>query len=222
MRNRSIALVSASALVLLAGCGSGDDRTGQELLDDATAALREAGSVHVDATIAQDGQEGELDLHIQEDGAVGTVSMDGQEVELLLTGDQAFMQAGADFWSAFGVPAEAAAQFEGQWLLLPADQVPDMGPLSLDGLVDELSAPDSGVQEEVTEGEVDGEDVLVLTTEDGSTMSVLAGDDSYPVRFDDKGEDSPGVTNLSRFGEKEDISAPADYIDLAELAQLAG
>jgi hypothetical protein len=202
MRNRSIALVSASALVLLAGCGSGDDRTAQEVLDDATADLREAGSVSIDGSTTQDGQELQMDMHVQEGGAVGSVTVDGQEVQLLLTGDQAFMQAAGDFWASFGLPAEAAAQFEGQWLLLPADQMPD---------------PDSGVKDEVEEGEVDGEDVLILTTEDDSTMSVLAGDDSYPVRIENKGEESPGVMNLSRFGEEEDISAPADYIDLAEL-----
>lgn len=218
MRNRSIALVSASALVLLAGCGSGDDRTAQEVLDDATADLREAGSVSIDGSTTQDGQELQMDMHVQEGGAVGSVTVDGQEVQLLLTGDQAFMQAAGDFWASFGLPAEAAAQFEGQWLLLPADQMPDLGPLTIDGLVDELADPDSGVKEEVEEGEVDGEDVLILTTEDESTMSVLAGDDSYPVRIENKGEESPGVMNLSRFGEEEDISAPADYIDLAELA----
>jgi hypothetical protein len=217
MRTRSIAVAGATAL-LLTGCSGGDDRTASEVLADATAALEGAGSVHVDATMTQDGQEGAMDLHIQQEGAVGSVTMDGQEVQLLLTGEQAFIQAGADFWSANGVPAQAASQFEGSWLLLPAEQVPDLGPLTIDGLVDELQDPDSGLQDEVEEGEVDGEDVLVLSTEDGATMSVLAGEDSYPVRIEKTGGDEPGVMELSRFGEEEDISAPADYIDLSELA----
>jgi hypothetical protein len=217
MHTRSITLAGATATaLLLTGCGAGDDRTGPELVEDAATALQEAGSVSVAGTADMNGEEAEIDLHVQEDGATGTVTVQGTEVELLLAGDQAFMQAPADFWTNFGVPAEAAAGFEGQWLLLPAETMPDLGPVSLDGLVDELRNPDSEVEDEVTEGEVDGEDVLIATTAEGSTLSVLAGDDSYPVRIESTGDE--GVMNLSRFGETEDISAPADFIDLSQLA----
>ncbi len=41
-------------------------------------------------------------------------------------------------------------------------------------------------------------------------------DKAYPLRMTNEG-DSTGTLTLSRFGEKEDISAPEDAIDLTEM-----
>ena len=51
--------------------------------------------------------------------------------------------------------------------------------------------------------------------EDGSTLSVADSDESYPLQMKNQG-DSTGTLTFGRFGEKEDISAPEDALDLAE------
>jgi hypothetical protein len=232
MRLRTLVLAATSAL-LLTGCGGGgggtaatpspsptpteDARTGEEVVADAVAALRESGAVRAQGTFTQDGTEGGLDMHLQDDGAVGSLSMDGQEIQLLVVGDEAYVQAPAEFWASFGTPEAFAQQIAGQWLLMPAAEAADFGPLSLSGIADELVDPESGVREEVETGQVDGQDVLVVTTEDGSTMSVLADGSDYPVRVENTGEESPGVIELSEFGERQEITAPADFIDLEDL-----
>jgi hypothetical protein len=230
MRIRTLALTATTA-VLLTGCGGGggdtaatptptpteDPRTGEEVVTDAVAALRGSGAVRAEGNFTQDGVEAALDMVLQDDGATGTLTMDGQEVGLLVVGSEAYLQAPAEFWSSFGTPDAFAQQIAGQWLRMPAEEAANFGPLSLAGLTDELVDPESGVQDEVETGEVDGQDVLIVTTENGSTMSVLADGSDYPVRVENTTEDTPGVMELSGFGEKQKIAAPADFIDLEEL-----
>ena len=232
MHLRTLALATTAA-ELLAGCGGGDDdtaatptpsptptedaRTGEELVADAVAALRGAGAVHAEGTFTQDGQQAGLDMQLQQDSASGSLTLDGQTIELLVVGGEAYLQASAEFWASTGSPESFAQMIADKWLLMPADQAGDLGPLSLDGLTDELVDPESAVTEEVGTDQVDGQDVLVATTEDGSTMSVLADGSDYPVLIEKTGDDEPGSLTFSGFGEEQEISAPTDFVDLADL-----
>ena len=180
------------------------------------ADLKAAGAVHVEGTMIQDGTEAALDMQLQDDGASGTLEMGGQQIELLVVGDEAYVQADAEFWKSSGSPEAFASMIAGRWLLMPAEQAGELGPLSLEGFAEELLDPESGVVEEVETGQVEGEDVLVVSTEDGSKLSVLTGDDSYPVLLEGT-EENPGNVVLSGFGERQELEAPADFVDLADL-----
>ena len=208
----------AAAALLLTACGSSplDGKTGQEVAEAAAAALEEAGSVDVTGTMTTQGEEGEVDLHLQGDDAVGTITMAGTEIQLLNVDGAAYLQAPPDFWSSFGLPAEIAAQFEGQWVVVPGEAGAAFSEFSLAGFVDELRNPDGEVKEDVTEGEVDGEDVVIVEQEDGSSLKVANDDPSYPLELTNDG-DSSGTVRFSGFGETEDITAPSDAVDLAEL-----
>jgi hypothetical protein len=220
MHNRSLARAGAltlGAALLLTGCGASDDRTGPQVAADAADALEEAGSAHVVATFAQDGEEQELDLHLQGEDATGSITMAGQEIQLLMTGGEVYAQAPAEFWAAFGLPEELMATFDGKWVLMPAEAASEFGTVTLEGLAAELREPSDGeIEEEVAEDELDGEDVLVVSQENGSTLTVQAGDTSYPLRIENSAE-GEGTMELSRFGETEEISAPEDAIDLTQL-----
>ncbi|UOY00683.1 hypothetical protein [Blastococcus sp. PRF04-17] len=210
--------VAASAALLLTACGGSplDGKSGPEVAEAAAAALEEAGSVHVTGTIEQGGEEGDVDLHLQGSDAIGTLTMNGVDIELISVGGDAFLKAPGDFWGSFGMPSEATSMFEDQWILVPGDAAAEFAEFSLDGFVDELRDPESPVQDDVEEGEVDGEAVVIVTQEDGSELAVANDDDAYPLEITNKG-DSPGTLRFSRFGEKEDIEAPADAIDLMEM-----
>jgi hypothetical protein len=114
------------------------------------------------------------------------------------------------------MPEEFAAQFDGQWVIVPADGASEFEDFTLAGFVQELREPESPVKDAVESGEVDGEDVVVVEQEDGSRLSVADDEDSYPLQITTEG-DSPGTLNFSRFGEEEDITAPTDALDLNEL-----
>lgn len=225
---RTLALTGTAALLLTA-CGSGspddaastptpteDPRTGEEVVEDAAAALRDAGAFRAQGSLTQDGTESGIDMQFQDDGSQGTLTLDGQDIELLVVGEEAYAMAGAAFWASFGTPEAFAEQIAGRWLLLPDQAAGDLGPIALDGFIDELLEPESPVVQEVETGQVDGEDVLVVSTEAGSTLSVLAGEDSYPVRIEGTTEE-PGQVDLSGFGERQEIEAPTDFLDLEEL-----
>jgi hypothetical protein len=220
MRTRQLTAVAtlSAATLLLTACGGSplDGKTGPEVADAAADALEKAGAVHVQGTVDQDGEEGEVDLQLQGDDAAGTLTFGGVEVELISVDGTAYMQAPADFWASFGMDEASAAQFEGQWVVLPDEAASDFEDFSLNGFIEEFRNPDSDVKEDVKEEELDGDPVVVVEQEDGSTLTVANDDNAYPLELEDKG-DSPSKITLSKFGEKEDISAPDDALDLADL-----
>jgi hypothetical protein len=218
IRQFTAATTVAAAALLLTACGGSplDGKTGPEVADAAADALEKAGAVHIAGTVEQDGEEGDIDLHLQGEDASGTLTLGGFDIELLSTGGSVYMQAPPEFWAAFGTPEDVAATFDGQWVVVPGDAAADFADFSLKGFVEELRNPESAVKDDVRTDEVDGEDVVVIEQEDGSTISVADDENAYPLEVTNKG-DSPGTMTFSRFGEEEDIAAPDDAIDLAEM-----
>jgi hypothetical protein len=217
MRIRPVLVVTGTALLLTA-CGSSplEGKNGTEVASAAADALEEAGSVHMAGSMEEAGEEAEVDLHLQGADAIGTITMSGAELELLSVDGTVYMKGSPDFWASFGMPEEAAAMFDGQWVIVPGDAAGEFADFSLDGIVDSLRNPESEVKDEVSTDEVDGEDVVVVEQEDGSTLSVADDEPSYPLTLTN-GDGSAGTLTFSRFGEEEDISAPADAMDLEEL-----
>ncbi|MDK3255311.1 lipoprotein [Blastococcus capsensis] len=211
--------VAAAAALLLTACGSSgplDGKTGPEVAAAAADALEEAGSFHVSGEVTSGGEEAEVDLHVQGEDLIGSITTEGVELQLLGLDGSVYLQAPPDFWASFGMPEEMAAGFDGQWLVVPGEAMAEFDDFSLDGFVEQFRDPESQVQEEVTEDEVDGQEVVVVEQEDGSKLFVANDEPSYPVRITNEG-DSSGTVTFSRFGEEEDISAPSDAIDLMEM-----
>ncbi|MCW2698832.1 MAG: putative Lipoprotein [Blastococcus sp.] len=211
--------VAAVAVLLLAACGGNplDDKNGQEVASAAATALEDAGAVHVKGSVDQGGEAGRIDLQLQGEDASGTITFNGADVQLLNVGGQAYLQAPVDFWTSFGLPEEATALFEGKWIVVPDEAAAQFQDFSLGAFVDDLRHPTSDVKNAVTSDEVDGDPVVVIEQEDGSTLTVANAEKAYPLALTNEG-DSPSSLTFSDFGEKDDISAPSDPIDLSELA----
>jgi hypothetical protein len=220
MRIRQLTAVgaAAAATLLLSACGGSplDGKNGEEVADAAADALEKAGAVHVEGTVDEDGEKGEIDLQLQGDDASGTLTFSGVDVELISVDGTAYLQAPPEFWASFGLPEDAAAQFEGRWVLVPAEAASGFEDFSLNGFIDELRNPSSDVKKDVKEDELDGDPVVIVEQEDGSTLTIANDDDAYPLKIEDKG-DAPSTVTLSRFGKKTDISAPDDALDLSDL-----
>jgi hypothetical protein len=225
------------AAVLLTGCGSGaatdggasspttaagaSGRTGPEVAADAAAALEQAGAVRVTGSVGAGDEAQTVDLLLQGEDATGTVSTGGRTVQLLTVAGTSYVQASADFWSGSGAPAETAALLDGAWVVVPGEEAGSLGELSLAGLVQELRSPrDGAVADEVGTGRVDGQDALVVTQADGSTLYVADGDPAYPLRIEGTGghtgEDT-GALELGEFGRTREITAPEQPLDLSGL-----
>ena len=227
MRIRRLALVGAASL-LLAGCGGSggsgsSDGSGTELsradaaevVDAAFTALEESGAAHVTSTIEEGGSTQELDLQMQAEDAQGSIVFDGVTVELVFTGGTAYVRAPADFWASFGRPPEFAAGLQDQWVRMPPEAAGSFGNLTLPGLVQELrSSGTDPVEGEVTTDELDGEAVVVVTQEDGSTYTVADDDENpYLLLIEEVGE-APATVEFSGFGEPTRIAAPPNPVDL--------
>ncbi|TFV67817.1 UNVERIFIED_ORG: hypothetical protein E4P37_01635 [Bacillus sp. AZ43] len=218
IRQLTAATTVAATALLLSACGSSplEGKNGSEVADAAADALEKADAVHVTGEMEQEGETGEVDLHLQGDDATGTITFNGAELELISVDGAVYVKGAPEFWASFGLPEAAAAMFEDQWVILPAEASGGFDDFSLAGIVDSFRNPESAVKDEVRSGEVDGTDVVVVEQEDGSTLSVADDDPSYPLTLTNDGEEG-GTMTFSRFGEQEDISAPEDAIDLADL-----
>ena len=219
MRTRLVTATLAAAALLLTACGSGplEGKTGSEVATAAADALESAGAFHLSGTISRGGSATEVDLQLQGEDASGTLSLDGQEIELITVDDAVYVQAAPEFWSSFGIPAESAAQFDGQWVSVPAEAAAGFQSFTLAGFVAEIRSPDGEVEDEVTTTEVDGDDAVVVSLLDGSSLTVLDDDPSYPVALTNDEGGSSGTLTISGFGEEEDITAPSGALDLTEV-----
>ncbi len=222
MRTRSFtapAVLLTGALMLTA-CGGEDSqlegKTGQEVVELAADALEEAGSVRLSGTMVEDGEETEIDLRLEGDDAMGGITVDGVEVQLISVDGAIYLEATEDVVSSFGLPAAIAAEVEGKWLQMPAAAAEDFDDFTLAGFLEELRSPGGDVKEETRSDEVDGESVVLVEQEDGSTLVVKDADPAYPLEMR-AGGDAKGTLTFSDHGKKQDITAPSDVIDLEEL-----
>jgi hypothetical protein len=208
----------AVTALLLGGCGGSgplDDKDGPAVADAAADALEKAGAVHMSGNFEEDGGEGEVDLHLQGEDAIGSITMNGVELELLSADGAVYLKGAADFWTSFGMPAEGAAMFEDRWVIVPEQGAGQFQQFSLAGIVDLFRNPESEIDGDVSPEEADGKDVVVVTQEDGSKLTVANEDPTYPLSI--ASEEDGGKLEFSRFGEKEEIVAPDDAIDLTEM-----
>lgn len=221
MRIRTYAAPAALAAgaLLLTACGGSSPLEGQngpEVAELAADALEEAGSVRLSGTMTQDGEETSLDMQLQDEDAAGTITVQDTEIELISVDGDVYLKATEDLLSSFGAPAEAAAEFEGRWIMMPAADAADFEDFTLAGFLEELRNPDGEIKDETSEDEVDGESVVVVEQEDGSTLSVKDDDPPYPLELTGSGDDE-GTITFSDHGEEFDISAPEDVVSPEEL-----
>jgi hypothetical protein len=218
-RPTAVAATVATAL-LLTGCGSSplEGKTGPQVADAAADALEAAGAFHVAGTITSDGESGDVDLQVQEEGMSGTLTLGGYDLQILGVDGHVYLQGPREFWGAFGIPDGSQAMLDNRWVMVPDEAASGFQDFSLAGFTEEIRNPSDGeIKDAVTSDERDGQDVVVAEQDNGSTITVLDDDPSYPVALTSKG-DSTGTVTFSRFGEKDDIVAPTDALDLAELA----
>ena len=210
--------VLAAGALLLTACGSSplEGKNGTEVAELAADALEEAGSVRLAGSMTQDGEETEIDMQLQGDDAAGTITVQGTEIELISVDGDVYLKATEELLASFNAAPEATADFEGRWIQIPAEESADFEDFTLDSFIEQLRDPEDEIQDETRSEELDGDSVVVVEQEDGSTLTVADDEPAYPLAMEGSG-DSEGTVTFSGHGDEEDISAPDDVISEEEL-----
>jgi len=172
MRVRALAVAGLSALLLTACGGSSDDaadgsssaassseaaeqQSGPELVEAAATALEQADSVHLQGSMSLAQGPSELDLRLRGADVAGSMTIQGQQVQVMAVAGAFYMQAPVEMWTSQGVPAVIATRLADSWVLVPSEGG-GLSDLSVESLVAEMRSPsDATVEEEVTATELD-------------------------------------------------------------------
>jgi hypothetical protein len=215
----------AGFLVLAAvACGGGpetngiEDESAAEVLQAAADALENAKSVHVTGTSTSAGQPAEVDLRIQDGSSDGTITIEGTRLEITTVDSSLFVMGDHEALETLGVPPEAARLGADRWLELSPQQAGLEG-FSLDSLAAEVASTDSPLEPTVEQTELDDEQVVVISQQDGSKLYVANTGTAYPLRAESKGQE-PGRLDFTEYGADFHITAPQGPVELGELIWL--
>jgi hypothetical protein len=219
---RLVALLAGA--LLLAGCGGGSSSNGvaeksaEEIVADATAASKEASSVHVHGSTSSGGQPLEVDVHlVADEGGEGHISANGLSFDMVRIGDTAYFTGGDELWRQFG--GEAAVQLlHGRWLQAPSTsgELASFTPLTD---IDQLFEGVLGDHGTLTKGEettVDGKPAIAIDSSKGGTLYVSTEGEPYPLKLENTG-DQPGSITFDGWNESYELEAPSDPIDISKL-----
>jgi hypothetical protein len=218
-----------AVMLLLAGCGGGStphtasrgpvngvaDRAPGQIVAAAVRTIDSARSVHVVGSIADNGIQVRLDLHLARGrGGEGEVSENGLGFQLISAGKVLYIQGSRAFWIHFG-GANAAKLFHGRWLKAPdSGQFATLGKLATtQGLVGQLLSKHGNLSRggQVT---VDGQPAVgVIDRTQGGTLFVAATGRPYPLEIIRRGSDG-GYVKFTDFNGPVTITPPRKSISL--------
>ncbi len=220
-----IAAIVAVVLVLTSGSDKKsaalnglEKKNAADVLADARIALRDAKSVRLAGTVTSDGKPIKLDLTLTGEDAKGTLTISGNDVQLIRVGSDIYVKGDPDFLrSVAGTKSEEVLdQLNGKWLKAGSDKTGSFDAFSIDGFANLLKA-DSTTTSTVSQSELNGAKVVVVTQKDGSALSIANTGPAYPLLLVSKGEDGGNVT-FSEYNAAISVTAPTDVLDLDDLA----
>ncbi len=241
MRARLVLLPIVVAAALVAGC---DKKSGldpavndspsaapsdnavallpaSEILSKALAAASSAQSVHVKGDVTVDSDKISLDVTVSGENGKGTITAEGQSVELIRLNNDVYMKAGEGFWNmvAGNDPNPAVASLlKDRWVKVPADE----GFAELANLFDpDTLLPDAGP---ATKGEtktINGISAIGLTdsVDTGEAVIYVATQgEPYPLRLE--GPPGEGAIDFTDWNAPVEITAPpaGEVLDMSQIS----
>ncbi|WP_318306339.1 hypothetical protein [Amycolatopsis solani] len=173
-------------------------------------AAKQATSVRVKGTMADDGNNINLDLQLNQDSASGTVVKDGLEIPVLRVGDKYFFRFTESLVKQAGIPASVGKKLTGKWVPSTAQigaGIADAFKVFLDyksfteNTVGELASSTFTGGEPTTLG---GVPALNFTSTDG-TATVAADAPHYLLRMQDP---KSGTIEFSDWNKPATVQAP--------------
>lgn len=225
-----VVLALAASAVLLAGCGSSGngeaDKSAEKIISDAKAAAVAADSVHVDGTIAGQGQAVMLDLRVKGSGGTGSISVMGTKVEVVRIDPALYFRAPAAFFAAVGGAQGKAIgdKLADKWVKTTVDN-PQFA--ALGGLIDkeQLFSNAIGAKGKLAKkgkGTVRGKDAIKIG-DAGAFLYVATTGKPYPLEV--MGQESGGGTSAVYFenwNDPIDLTPPPGAVELSTLLPPSG
>ena len=195
------------------------EKSAEEIIADASAAAKEATSVHVHGAATSSGSPLEIDIHlVRDEGGAGHLVANGLSFDMVRIGDKAYFKGDDEFWRQFGGTA-AVVLLHDRWLEAPATSgdLASFAPLTdIDQLFGALLS-DHGTLEKGEETKVDDQPAIAVEDKTkGGTLYVATTGKPYPLEVKG-GSDSPGTISFSEWDEDYELTAPEDTIDISQL-----
>jgi len=236
LRSKPVRALAASALlgaVVLTACSSGDsggdetkaasngveDLSAQEILEEATAAVKDATSVRIEGEITQGGTPTAVDLQLSDSGsASGTITVNESTITLIAVDSQVYFSAGADLWTANGAPENIIDQVDGKYIEVPAEDKSFDSFTDFDAFTGELLTAEGKV-EKGDESTVDGTPVIeLIDSKDQGVLSISLEGEPLPLQVSSGTE---GEVQFSDWKASVEVEAPADD-EIVDLQSLLG
>jgi len=231
--SRRLVRASAAALgclliLLIAGCGSSsssssagngvESKSAQEILAAAKSAAASASTVHVSGTIVNGGKTVSVDLHLATGkGAAGSMTVEGQPIEIVEVGSGFYMKASEAFYKQVG-GAAAAQLLKDKWLKTPtgSGEFASLGALtSLDKLLSSTLTT-TGTLTKTSTSTINGQPVVGITDAKQGTLYIATTGPAYPVAIVKEGTDSGKIT-FDEWNKPVTLTAPSNSVDLSQL-----
>ena len=174
-------------------------------------------SVRMHGSVKQDSTTTGLDAYFFHNGdASGTLTMDGEDAQLVKVGDTDYIKAGSSFWTKIGTASGAAAKRADRWVSIPDSQV-NIGNDFLTGFAD-LLLQDLGTLTKGTTSTIEGQPAIALVSSKQGTLWVATTGTPYPVEaVANGGPSGTGTFVFSDWNSGAHPSAPAGAKPASEI-----
>ena len=217
----AVPVILALAALALSGCGGGTQTNGLEKLSagevqrKAAAALGSAKSAHVKGTGVFQGYPVQIDLRISGTSVSGAVAAEGVRVEITKIGADHLRQGKRAGPEEARRLRRCGARRCGPLAQACSEAGHAVEGFSLTELAGQLVHDDSPLDPQVTQATLDGQQVVVLTQQNGSKLYVANSGRAYPLRGNYNGP-APGRIDFTEYGTDVRITAPENAIDVAK------
>jgi hypothetical protein len=237
VRALSASVGPAALMVAVAACGVGpaasydQSHTAQQIVSDASASTGKVTSFHVTMDVTTKDGPANADLDVEGPNIGGKVAAQGAAVRIIHVNDKTFVY-GSDLAASLAAtnPQAAAtvtAKAADKWVLMPPEF------WSSSSLGDIINLPqlatclktEAGLTKKGT-STMSGQQVVEVDNQLAGRMFVQTAAPHYYVRVALQGVDTcisdTSVTqetmNFTKLGQKLNVTAPSDYVDLSTLA----
>jgi hypothetical protein len=230
-------LVSVVAAGLLLGCGGSDDEAARpqsngvaqlapdQILEKSKVAAKAASSVHLKGTVkGSDGATSDsgtaVDLRYNGDaGTVGTMTVNGQSMQLVFQGQELFFKASPDTWTELTADSRAGKLIGDKWVKIPP-QAPGFESVAtlatFNRFIEKALTPDGALTKTAIKT-VRGLNVVgVVEKANNETLYVATEGEPYPVQV--QSDTGQGALDFLEWNKPVDVQAPPldQVVDLSK------
>lgn len=205
---------------------AGSDKAGapdaKTLVHQARAAYGSAKSAKLHADMTDDGQKEVIDIHGTVDGSnqeVTIATADEGTATIRTVATKNYIKGDKTFWTkSSGAPETTASLLADKWVAAPASTAKSLNELSIKAILDSVMGPttvsDAKLETaKASKSTVDGQDVYVITTAKGNTITLSADKkDVLEVNSEKGTASSKGKMTLSGWDAQPKVDAPPNPV----------